>query len=87
MATVVLTRALAATAGTGNRLDVPGATVGDVMRGMCAEHENLTRHLLHPNGKIKGHVLLSVDGEQAGLESPIGDDDELRVLLATAGGR
>jgi hypothetical protein len=86
MATVQLVKALAHTAAVDPTHTAAGETVGEVLSALCAEHPTLTAHLMHPNGKPKGHVLLSVGGERVGVDDKIGTDDELRVLLATAGG-
>ena len=86
MANVVLVKTLASAAGVDNNMDVPGGTVGEVLDALCERHDRLRSHLLSASGKAKGHVLLVVDGEQADRATPIGEADELRILLATAGG-
>ncbi|MGD3109665.1 MoaD/ThiS family protein [Streptomyces sp. YGL11-2] len=86
MATVILVKTLAHTAGVDASLNASGETVGEVLAALCAEHPELGKHLVHANGKPKGHVLLSVGGERVSADDKIGADDELRVLLATAGG-
>lgn len=86
MATVVLVKTLAHTAGLEPQLTADGETVGEVLAALCSAHPTLEKHLVHPNGRPKGHVLLSVGGERVREEDSIRHDDELRVLLATAGG-
>lgn len=86
MAKVILTKTLAAAAGADHRLESSGGTVGEVLGKLCDQHTLLGPHLLHANGAVKGHVMLSVNGEQVAAKDPIADDDELMVLLATAGG-
>ncbi|MFF4343067.1 hypothetical protein ACFY00_24450 [Kitasatospora sp. NPDC001540] len=86
MPAVVMVKTLANLAGVDSRLDLPGSTVNEVLTHLCSHHHSLTDHLLYSNGKLKGHVLLSVGDERVGLDHPIRDEDELRILLATAGG-
>lgn len=89
MASVVLAKTLATAAGVDGGdlgVSVSGSTVGAVLDGLCARHESLRAHLLNASGKVKGHVLLVLGGEKVTESMPIGESDELRILLATAGG-
>jgi molybdopterin converting factor small subunit len=86
MANVVLTKTLADAAGLDQKVTVSGRSVGEVLDGLCERFSRLRPHLLAANGNPKGHVLLVLGEERANRATPIGEHDELRILLATAGG-
>jgi adenylyltransferase/sulfurtransferase len=86
MAKVTLPKTLSARVSVAQQHKIPGHTVGEVITELCARMSDLAPHLLGANGKVKGHVLLAVRGEQAKISTPIGDEEELTILFATAGG-
>ncbi len=85
MAVVLLPAVLAAEAGGQKRFELEAATVGDALRQLPVQ--NL---LFDETGELRRLVNVYVDGMDArggrGLEEPLGDDSEVRVVGAVAGG-
>ncbi len=85
MAVVLLPAVLAAEAGGQKRFALEAATVGDALRQLPVQ--NL---LFDETGELRRLVNVYVDGMDArggrGLEEPLGDDSEVRVVGAVAGG-
>ncbi|HEY3017572.1 MAG TPA: MoaD/ThiS family protein [Gaiellaceae bacterium] len=85
MAVVLLPAVLAAEAGGQKRFELEAATVGDALRQLPVQ--NL---LFDETGELRRLVNVYVDGVDArggrGLEEPLGNDSEVRVVGAVAGG-
>ena len=85
MVVVRLPSLLAAQAGGQGRFEVEAQTVGDALRSLPVRDL-----LLHEDGELRRLVNVYVDGEDArrldGLETPVGDAREVRVIAAVAGG-
>jgi len=85
VAVVLLPAVLAAEAGGQKRFALEAATVGDALRQLPVQ--NL---LFDETGELRRLVNVYVDGMDArggrGLEEPLGDDSEVRVVGAVAGG-
>jgi len=85
VAVVLLPAVLAAEAGGQKRFELEAATVGDALRQLPVQ--NL---LFDETGELRRLVNVYVDGVDArsgrGLEEPLGDDSEVRVVGAVAGG-
>jgi hypothetical protein len=43
-------------------------------------------HIVDESGAIRPHVSVFVDGVQAGLDTPVRPDSQVRVLQAVSGG-
>jgi molybdopterin converting factor small subunit len=71
-------------------LELPGASVGEVVRELVAKHPGLGGQLLAPDGSLNRYVNVYLNGQDvrylAGLETPVGERDEVRLLPAMAGG-
>jgi sulfur-carrier protein len=82
---VVLPSLLATQAGGQGRFDVEAATVGDALRELP-----VADLLLDESGDLRRLVNVYVDGEDArergGLDAPLADANEIRVIAAVAGG-
>ena len=78
---------------TGGLDEVPasGSTVGEAMTGLVAQFPALKPHLYRNSGGLHAFVNLFVNGSNVrdlqGLDTPLGDDDELRLLPSIAGGQ
>ena len=85
MAVVLLPAVLAAEAGGQKRFELEAATVGDALRQLPVH--NL---LFDETGELRRLINVYVDGVDArggsGLEEPISEDSEVRVVGAVAGG-
>ena len=76
---------LADQAGGQREFEVEAATVGEALRGLP-----VADMLLDERGELRQLVNVYVDGEDArrtdGLETPLGNASEVRVIAAVAGG-
>ena len=83
------TQLRAATGGAGE-LEVSGATVGEVLDGIYAEHPDLRERICDEGGELRRFVNVYVNGEDIrftdGLDTPVADGQEVQVLPAVAGG-
>lgn len=71
-------------------LDLPGATVGELVKALLEQHPGLGGQLLTPEGELNRFVNVYVNGQDVryldGLGTPVGARDEVRLLPAMAGG-
>jgi molybdopterin converting factor small subunit len=75
----------------GNReLELAGGSVAEVVTGLIAEYPSLRGQLLTDDGELNRFVNVYVNGQDvrylAGLATPVGERDEVRLLPAMAGG-
>jgi molybdopterin synthase sulfur carrier subunit len=87
MAMVTLRAPLRDLAGGTSRLEVPGATVAEVIGRLESEHPRLAGWVLDERGRIREHVKVFVNGDVAGLEDSVAAGDQVHVLPAISGGR
>jgi len=90
MSTVKLPTVLRPSAGGAREIEIAGATVGEVVTALVGQHPTLRQQLLTDEGELNRFVNVYVNGQDvrylAGLETPVGDRDEVRLLPAMAGG-
>jgi len=87
MATVVLPRSLVAlVAGSERRADVEGATVGEALTALDARWPGLLDRVCDPGPVLRRHLNVFVDGERAGLTTPLPPGSTLHVIPAVSGG-
>ena len=71
-------------------LELPGATVGELVKALLEQHPGLGGQLLTPEGELNRFVNVYVNGQDVryldGLGTPVGERDEVRLLPAMAGG-
>jgi molybdopterin converting factor small subunit len=67
--------------------DLPGATVGEVLRELQARHPPVTGWILDEQGRVRPHVLVFVNGVSTREDAALGPDDVLQVLPSISGGR
>jgi sulfur-carrier protein len=66
--------------------DVEGTTVAEALDDLFARLPGLRGHIVEETGSVRPHVSVFVDGEQADLDTQVGDGSELRILHAVSGG-
>ena len=88
--TVKLPTQLRDAAGGAASTQVDGATVGEVLEALYEEHGELRERLSGDDGGLRRFVNVYLGGEDIrfldGLDTPIGDGDEVTILPAVAGG-
>jgi molybdopterin synthase sulfur carrier subunit len=86
MAEVILRAPLKDLAGGNARLDLEGATVGDVLRGLEAAWPKTVGWVLDERGKVRRHVNVFLNGERVREDAAVAADDRLHVLPSITGG-
>jgi molybdopterin converting factor small subunit len=88
--TVKLPTQLRAAAGGQSSVQAEGATVGEVLAAVYAQHGELRDRLADDEGGLRRFVNVYVDGEDirfgAGLDTPVDGAREVQILPAVAGG-
>ena len=86
MPVVTLRAPLKDLAGGNHRLDLPGATVGEVLRTLESTWPKTTGWVLDAHGQVRRHVNVFVNGERADASAPVNATDQLQVLPSITGG-
>jgi molybdopterin synthase sulfur carrier subunit len=90
MSTVRLPAVLRAQADGQRAIEVDGATIGDAVQSLVGRHPALAGQLLTPEGELHRFVNVYLNGRDvrylAGLDTPVDERDEIRLLPAIAGG-
>jgi sulfur-carrier protein len=90
MSTIRLPQVLRAQAGGERAIEVHGATIGDAVQALVGRHPALETQLLGTDGQLHRFVNVYLNGRDVryleGLDTPVGDRDEIRLLPAIAGG-
>ena len=86
MAVVRLRAPLSELAGGQRELRLDGATVVEVLRGLERAHPDVEGWILDERGKIRQHINVFVNRENAGEETALGPEDRVHVLPAISGG-
>ena len=77
-------------AGNQTSAQVEGATVGEALDSLYAQHGELRERLADDGGGLRRFVNVYIGGEDIrfldGLDTPVSDGDELMILPAVAGG-
>ena len=91
MAKVLIPTPLRQYAGKNNSVEAAGATVGEVLGALTAEHPDLRRHLYNDEGKLRSFVNVYLNDEDIRYLSkdatPVKDGDTLSIVPSIAGGR
>lgn len=71
-------------------VDVPGATVGEVLAQVFADNPRLRGYVVDERGALRQHMIVFVDGKQIDdrdrLSDPVRPESELYVMQALSGG-
>ena len=67
-------------------MEVDGATVAGVLRGLEDLHPSVTGWILDERGTIRRHINVFVNGERGGEETSVAVGDRVEVLPAITGG-
>jgi adenylyltransferase/sulfurtransferase len=76
--------------GKQSTVDVKGATVGEAMGDLVAQHPDLRRHLYADDGKLRAFVNLYVNDEDIRYlqkeATAVKDGDDISIVPSIAGG-
>ena len=86
MAVVMLRAPLKDRADGQGQLDLPGDSLGEVLRELERRYPRLEGWVLDEHGTIRRHVNVFVDGERAGLDTPLAPGSTVHVIPAVSGG-
>lgn len=71
-------------------IEVQGATVGDAMSALVAQHPDLKKHLYTDDGKLRAFVNLYVNDEDIRYlqkeATALNDGDNISIVPSIAGG-
>jgi molybdopterin synthase sulfur carrier subunit len=88
--TIKLPTQLRPVAGGAAEASADGATVGEVLEALYAQHPELRDRLAESDGELRRFVNVYKAGEDIrfldGLATPVADGEELTILPAVAGG-
>jgi molybdopterin converting factor small subunit len=91
MAKILIPTALRQYAGQQASIDLPAATVGDLLSALTTEHADLKKHLYNDQGKLRSFVNVYVNDEDIRYLSkeatPVKDADTISIVPSIAGGR
>ena len=90
MSTVHIPAVLRASVGGVKSLELGGESIRAVVDALVERHPTLKSQLLTDDGELNRFVNVYVNGQDvrylAGLDTPVGANDEVRLLPAMAGG-
>lgn len=90
MSTVRIPPVLRAAVGNQKQLDVPGATVGEVLTGLAGAHPGLRDQILTADGDLNRFVNVYLNDQDIrylqALATPVAERDTVVILPAMAGG-
>jgi molybdopterin converting factor small subunit len=90
MATVRIPTVLRKHTGGEAKVAADGASVGEVFRGLIAEHAGLEDSLFDDTGALRGFINVYVDDEDVryldGVDTAVDADTEISIMPAVAGG-
>jgi molybdopterin converting factor small subunit len=90
VSTVHIPSVLRTNVGGVKSLEVEGDSIRSVVNGLIERHPSLGGQLLTDEGDLNRFVNVYVNGQDvrylAGLDTPVADKDEVRLLPAMAGG-
>ncbi len=90
MSSVWIPQVLRAAVGGEKQVVLEGGTVRELVDALVTRYPSLKQQLLDEAGDLNRFVNVYVNGQDvrylAGLETPVADRDEVRLLPAMAGG-
>ena len=86
MAVVTLRAPLKDRADGQGQVDLPGDSLGQVLRELERRFPRLEGWVLDEHGNIRRHVNVFVDGERGSADTPIASTARIHVLASISGG-
>jgi sulfur-carrier protein len=86
MAVVMLRAPLKDRADGRGQVELPGDSLGEVLRELERRYPRLEGWVLDEHGNIRRHVNVFVDGERGNKDTPIGSTAHVHVLASISGG-
>ena len=90
MSAVWIPQVLRSAVGGQKQVELDGGSVRELVDGLVAKFPALRQQLLTETGDLNRFVNVYVNGQDVrylkGLDTPVGDRDEVRLLPAMAGG-
>ena len=90
MSTIKIPPVLRSSTGGEKEVAATGATVGEVLRALAGAHPATTDQLFSGEGGLNRYVNVYLNDEDVrvleGLDTAVGEGDELMILPAMAGG-
>ncbi|HWC70270.1 MAG TPA: MoaD/ThiS family protein [Actinomycetota bacterium] len=86
MAVVTLRAPLSQRAGDTSRHELPGETVGEVLRELERRHPPIAGWILDERGRVRQHVNVFVNAERVREDAIVGSTDVVQVLPSISGG-
>lgn len=90
MANVKIPPVLRGATGGAKELGIAGVNVGEVLRGVAAEHPETERQLFGADGELNRYVNVYLNDEDVrvleGLDTLVAESDTVMILPAMAGG-
>jgi molybdopterin converting factor small subunit len=86
MAVVTLRAPLKDRADGQGQVDLPGDSLGEVLRELERRYPRLEGWVLDEHGNIRRHVNVFVDGERGTEDTPITNTARIHVLASISGG-
>lgn len=90
MATIKIPPVLRPSVGGERQVTADGGSVGDVLRDLTSKHPDTAAQLFGENGDLNRYVNVYLNDEDVrvldGLDTPVGEGDQLVILPAMAGG-
>jgi molybdopterin synthase sulfur carrier subunit len=87
MALVCVHGPLRKLAGGSAELELGGATVEELLRGLEHEHPAVSGWILDERGTVRRHISVFVNGERVDQRTAVAASDRVEVLPAITGGR
>ena len=74
-----------------DKVDTEGATLAQVIDSMESQYPGIKERICDPDGSLRNFVNVFINGEDVrfldGVNSAVGDGDEVSIVPAVAGGR
>lgn len=90
MPKILIPTALRQYAGKHDAMELPGATVGEVLGALTARHDELRRHLYNDEGRLRSFVNVYVNDEDIRYlqkdATPVKEGDTISIVPSIAGG-
>ena len=90
MSAVWIPQVLRSSVGGQKQVELDGSNVRELVDGLVGRYPSLRQQLLTEDGQLNRFVNVYVNGQDVrylnGLETPVADRDEVRLLPAMAGG-